>query len=251
MSARLDRPGDGVAVLTLDDPDRRNVLGAELNAAVAAALDDVEGDPVIGAVVVTGAGPAFCAGADLGDLTNATEETLRPIYDGFLRVARCPLPVVAAVNGPAVGAGVNLAMSCDLRIASTAARFDARFLDIGLHPGGGYTWLLRQAMGPQGAAAMALFGQILHAYEALRAGLVWRVVEPDVLVDEAVAVAARAATFPRDLTMEVKRTLARMAGVTTHAEAVEVELTPQLWSTRQPWFAERLAALKQRVSKKG
>ncbi len=119
-------------------------------------------------MVLTGEPPAFCSGADvaaLGSLSEQRDETERrqvtSIYEGFLRVLRSSLPTVAAVNGPAVGAGLNLALACTVRLAGTSARFDTRFLRIGLHPGGGHAWLLERAVGPQAAAAMVLFGERL------------------------------------------------------------------------------------------
>src|SRR5690606_10735426 len=138
----------------------------------------LESDGTTRAVVLTGSGSAFCAGADLTQLGEAREEGLLRIYEGFLRVARSPLPTVAAVNGPAVGAGMNLALACDLRVAGTSARFDTRFVDLGIHPGGGHTWMLRRLVGPQTAAAMLLFGERLDGPAAEAAGLVWRCV-PD------------------------------------------------------------------------
>ena len=125
-----------VAVLTLNDPERRNALSLDLNQELNSALDTLEEDSETGAVVLTGAGKAFCAGADLSQLGASRREGLLNIYEGFLRVARSPLPTVAAVNGAAVGAGMNLALACDLRIAGASARFDTRFLDLGIHPGG-------------------------------------------------------------------------------------------------------------------
>jgi enoyl-CoA hydratase len=244
------RSDERVAVLTLDDPDRRNALNAALVEELVAAVDQLERDDGVGALVVTGAPPAFCAGADLGDLGSSGRAGLLGIYEGFLRIGRSPLPTVAAVNGAAVGAGMNLALACDLRIAAGRARFDTRFLDLGLHPGGGHTWMLRKAVGPSAAAALVLFGQVLDGAEAERVGLAWRCVEDDALIDEAVAVAARAASGPKELAAEIKKTLAAMAGIADRDDAVERELGPQLWSTRQPWFAERLAALRSRVSRR-
>lgn len=231
---------DRVTVVTLDDPKRRNALSAGLVAEIVETFDRLEADPGVGAVVVTGAAPAFCAGADLGDLASAGAEEFKAIYEGFLRVARSPLPTVAAVNGPAVGAGMNLALGCDIRVASTAARFDVRFLQLGIHPGGGHTWMLTNAVGPERARAMILFGDVLDGAAAERAGLVLRCVEPDELVPVAVALAATAAAAPRELTAAVKATLADMAALDDHAAAVERELTTQVWSVQQGWIAERL-----------
>jgi len=243
------RAEERVAVLTLDDPERRNALNAELVEGIVDAVDRLEADEGVGALVITGAPPAFCAGADLGDLGSAGREGLLAIYEGFLRIGRSSLPTVAAVNGAAVGAGMNLALACDLRIAARRAKFDTRFLDLGLHPGGGHTWMLRNAVGPSAAAALVLFGQVADGAEAERLGLALRCVDDDTVVSEAVAVAARAASGPKELAAEIKRTLADMAAVADRDGAVERELKPQLWSTRQPWFAERLAALRSRISR--
>jgi enoyl-CoA hydratase len=229
-----------VAVLTLDDPGRRNALSAGLVAEMSAAFDRLEADDGVGAVVVTGAPPAFCSGADLGDLASAGAAELTSIYEGFLRVGRSPLPTVAAVNGAAVGAGINLALCCDVRVASTKARFDVRFLDLGIHPGGGHTWMMRNLVGPQAAAALVLFGEVLDGAAAERAGLVWRCVEPEELLPAAIALAAKAGSHPKALTAATKATLADMAGIDDHDAAVQRELGPQVWSVQQGWVADRL-----------
>ncbi len=140
---RTDRPGDRVAVVTLDDPSRRNALSLQLSADLASTIEALVEDPEVGAVVVTGDGPAFCAGADLTQLGDSAREGLLAIYEGFLAVARCPLPTIAAVNGPAVGAGMNLALACDVRLAGESARFDTRFLQLDLRDPSGqgtHTW---------------------------------------------------------------------------------------------------------------
>ena len=102
---------------------------------------------------------------------------------GFLRIARSPLPTLAAVNGAAVGAGMNLALGCDVRLAARRAKFDTRFLQIGLHPGGGHTWMLRRIAGPQAAMAAVVFGEVLDGAEAERVGLAYRCVDDDALLD--------------------------------------------------------------------
>jgi enoyl-CoA hydratase len=239
---------DGVATLTLNNPDERNSLSAPMVDEIAAAMDQFEADESVGAVVVTGAPPAFCAGANLGNLEEADGNSLGRIYEGFLRVARSPLPTIAAVNGAAVGAGMNLALGCDVRIAARRAKFDTRFMQLGLHPGGGHTWMLRRIAGPQVTMAAVVFGEVLDGEEAARVGLAWRCVDDDSLLPAAQEMARRAAAAPRDLIIATKRTIATMAAVADHSDAVAVELEPQLWSTRQPWFAERLAALRTRIS---
>lgn len=239
-----------VATLTLDQPDRRNSLTLAMVSEIVAAVDDLEDRDDVGALVVTGAGSAFCAGADLGFLGGSRAEGLRDIYEGFLRIGRSSLPTVAAVNGAAVGAGMNLALCCDVRIAARRARFDTRFVQLGLHPGGGHTWMLQRAVGHQTARAMVLFGQVLDGTEAEAAGLVWRCVADDAVLESALALAASAATAPRDLIRRVKQTLDTVAGVDEHGSAVDVELEAQLWSLDQPAFRERLAALQTRISAK-
>ena len=250
MSLVLLDVADGVATLTLNNPSERNTLTAPMVAEIVDAMDRVEADPGVGAVVVTGAAPAFCAGANLGNLAEATAESLGGIYEGFLRIARSPLPTLAAVNGAAVGAGMNLALGCDLRLAARRAKFDTRFLQIGIHPGGGHTWMLRRIIGPQATFAGVVFGEVMDGAEAERVGLVHRCVDDDRLLDVAHEMAARAASAPRELLIEVKRTIQAMADIDTHPDAVARELTPQVWSTRQPWFAERIAALQQKISSK-
>jgi len=250
MSLVLLSITEGVATLTLNNPDERNTLTAPMVAEILAAMDTIEGDPSIGAIVVTGTAPAFCAGANLGNLATATGSSLGTIYEGFLRIARSPLPTIAAVNGAAVGAGMNLALGCDVRIAARRAKFDTRFLQIGIHPGGGHTWMLRRITGPQTAFATVMFGEVLDGAEAERVGLAWKCVDDDQLLIEAQKMAARAASVPRPLLESVKKTIQEMADVVTHPEAVERELVPQLWSTKQPWFAERIAAMQSKISKK-
>ncbi len=239
---------DGVALLTLDDPARRNALSMELCSAIVAEVEALEADETIGALVVTGAGPAFCAGADLSQLGESRREGLKAIYAGFLRIAQSPLPTIAAVNGAAVGAGMNLALGCDVRLAGRSAKFDTRFLDLGIHPGGGHTWMFQRAAGLQATMAAVVFGQALDGAEAERVGLVWRCVDDDELVDTAVAMAARAASAPRELTQRVRATILDVASIDDHDEAVERELVDQLWSMDQPAFAERLAALQRKIS---
>lgn len=246
----LTEISDGVATLTLNNPDERNTLTAPMVAQILDAMDAFEADESVGALVVTGTPPAFCAGANLGNLAEATGESLGTIYEGFLRIARSPLPTLAAVNGAAVGAGMNLALGCDVRIVADSAKLDTRFLQLGIHPGGGHTWMLRRIVGPQAAMAAVVFGQVLDGKEAERIGLAYRSVPAESLLDVCHEFAAKAASAPRELAIVTKQTIQAMADVDDHPAAVARELEPQLWSTRQPWFAERLAALQARISKK-
>src|SRR5699024_2845226 len=139
-----------------------------------------------------------------GEHGESTEDGLLAIYQGFLRIAHCPLPTIAAVNGPAVGAGLNLALACDVRITAESAQFDARFLQLGIHPGGGHMWMMQRIAGPQVTAATVLFSDVLDGREAVDAGLAWRCVADDELLEEAQRLAGRAAAAPRELVTRTK-----------------------------------------------
>lgn len=242
----------GVATVTLSDPDRRNALTMPMVEEIQELFDGLESDPAVGAVVVTGAAPAFCAGADLSHLSSSAEggaeAGLRAVYEGFLRIGRSPLPTIAAVNGAAVGAGMNLALCCDVRLAATRARFDTRFMQLGLHPGGGHTWMTRRIAGPQTTSATVLFGEVLDGAEAERVGLVWRCVGDDELLGAAQTMAERAAAAPKELVARTKATIFDMATVEDARQAVDRELEPQVWSLEQPAFKERLAALQAKIT---
>jgi enoyl-CoA hydratase len=232
-----------VAVLTLVDRERRNAMTAAMVDEIVDTFDALEADDDIGAVVVTGEPPAFCSGADvsaLGALSRGRDQEergqVRSIYEGFLRVLRSSLPTVAAVNGPAVGAGCNLALACDVRIAGVSARFDTRFLRIGIHPGGGHTWMLERAVGPQAAAAMVLFGERLDGERAAQVGLAWRCVADDELLDRAAEFARGAAAVPKPLVGRAKDTLRRVPWQPDFDAAIAFEVEHQAWSLGQGWF---------------
>jgi enoyl-CoA hydratase len=234
----------GVALITVNDPDRRNAVTEEISAGLRLAVENAQNDPNVHAVVVTGAGKAFCAGADLSALGAAAEDGLRRLYDGFLAIAECALPTVAAVNGPAVGAGLNMALACDVRIAGPAAVFDPRFQKLGIHPGGGMTWMLQRAVGPQVARAALLFGMRFDADAAVRHGLALEVADDPVAA--ARELAAGPASAPREVVIATKATMLATGSPGSldselHAAAVRAELGPQAKSIQSPAFAERLA----------
>ena len=251
MAEVLTEIADGVAVMTLDAPDRRNALTLPMVDEIAAALDAVEADPTVGALVVTGTAPAFCAGADLSHLGSSQRAGLLHVYEGFLRIGRSPLPSIAAVNGAAVGAGVNLALVCDVIVAGASARFDTRFLQLGIHPGGGHTWMLQLRVGSQAAAAMVLFGRVLDGPAAAEAGLAWTCVPDDELLATCREMAAVAAAAPRELVSRIRATMRDVQAIDDHDAAVERELDPQVWSINQPAFQEKLAAMQRRISSRG
>ncbi|NIH82817.1 enoyl-CoA hydratase [Amycolatopsis viridis] len=240
----------GVAVVTVDAPARRNSLTVALSTELARAVGEAERDTKVHALVVTGTPPAFCAGADLTTLGSAREEGLRAVYAGFLAVARSTLPTIAAVGGAAVGAGLNLALAADVRLAGPQAKFVPRFLELGLHPGGGFTWMLQRAAGIQRARAMTLFGQSLDAAAAEAAGLTLGTVDGghDDLLAAALELAAPAAEAPRDVVLATKSSLRQTSTMAEHSRAVDTEIEPQLKSLDSPAFADRLAAMRAAIS---
>ncbi|WP_151083011.1 enoyl-CoA hydratase/isomerase family protein [Nocardioides cynanchi] len=194
---RVERPGDGVVLLTLDQPDQRNAMSASMTAAWEQAMSELAADRGVRAVVVTGAGSAFCSGGDtswIASEPDATVDDLRermlPFYRAWLSILRLDVPTIAAVNGPAIGAGLCLALACDLRYAATGARLGAPFVRLGMHPGMGATWLLPDVVGPSAARDLLLTGRTVDADEAFRLGLVSRVIDQDGFLDEVLATAA-------------------------------------------------------------
>jgi len=242
--------GEGFVTITLNNPDKRNLLSPEMIDGLYSAIEAAEQDEDVNAIIVTGNGRAFCAGADVSKLDTHDREGLLFIYGAFLRLARSSVLTIAAVNGAAVGAGVNLALAADITIAAESARFDTRFLSIGLHPGGGHTWMLQRAVGPQVAAAMVLAGEVVSGPESERLGLALRCVPDGSLLDEARTLAEGAARTPRGLLIRAKSTMRTVQALDLHDEAVAVELEAQLWSKDQPEFAERVAELRNRISSK-
>lgn len=244
---------DGVATLTLNDDDRRNILSDQLVDQMVSAIAELENNEAVNAIIVTGNGRAFCAGADLQDLSSARDgdgEGIKKIYQGFMSIARCKLPTIAAVNGPAVGAGMNLALACDARIAAKSAKFDTRFLKLGLHPGGGCTWMLQRAFGWQQSVRTLLFGKILTGEESVDAGLTLACVDDDVLLAEAFSLAARAASVPRELLIKTKQSLMTTAYMTDQQEALNYEYEVQMWSLQQPEFVRLLESLQLKITGK-
>ncbi len=213
MSSRVDLEtcfhevvADGVALLTLNRPDRGNAVIPELARDMLSAMNDLETDRSIRVLILTGAGRQFCAGADLVEFQRYIAERLpidhepynaRVLWPVTQRVVGCRLPVIAAINGGATAGGLDLALACDLRIASTQARLGETYLKLGLNPGNGGTYFLPRLIGSGLAAELAFTGDIIDAPRALAMGLVNRVVEPEALLDDCVALAARIAAYPR------------------------------------------------------
>lgn len=195
---------DGYHVLTLNRPDRLNSFNEAQHAALRAALDAAEADESCGAIVLTGAGRGFCAGQDLSDRdpTMLGESpdlglTLETYYNPLVKKLRAlEMPVICAVNGVAAGAGANIALACDIVIAAKSAKFIQAFSRIGLIPDAGGTYWLTKHLGEARAKALALTAHPLSADEAAEWGLIWKAVDDDALMDEAIALAEGFAKGP-------------------------------------------------------
>lgn len=212
----------GVLTATLDRPARRNALVGAVLEELATTLRGL--DPAVRCVVLTGEGTAFCAGQDLADDAVAAEDAdlgaTVELWNGVVRaIASCAPPVVAAVNGVAAGAGANLALACDLVVATRSARFIEPFAGLGLVPDGGGTWLLPRLVGPQRAAALTMLGQPLDATTAAAWGLVAEVVDDEGFAARIDEVAAALAALPPDGLAATKQLL---------RASLEVDLDRQL-----------------------
>ena len=247
MSLVLFEICDNAALLTLNNPDKRNMLTLDVCAQIVDYVRQAEEHPDVKALIVTGSGKAFCAGGQLSDLV-PDQRQLEAIYSGFLSIANCKLPTIAAVNGPAVGAGFNMAVGCDVRIVTEAARFEPRFFGLGLHPGGGNTWMLRQLVNWNTAAGMLLFSQSLSGVEAVEKGLAWKCVPADQLVAEAFEFTANIRDLPKELLLRTKETLRKAGGTNSHKEMLDVETAAQVWSINQPYARDSIAAMIKKIS---
>ena len=238
----------GVAVVTLNDPDHRNALSYALTTELARSVTDAAARDDVSGIVVAAAPPVYSAGGSVDDLLEP-KAPLEAMYAGFEAIAAAPVPTVAAVAGPAVGAGVNVALACDVIVCSPAARFDPRWLDVGIHPGGGNLWLLRERIGRQATAALVLCGESVDGGTAERIGLAWRCVPDDEVVGVAIALAGVSARRDRELVARTKASLDASAAVSSHADAVDLELGPQRWSMDRPAFTDQLAAIRERLGR--
>lgn len=231
--AVLSQQADGILTLTLNLPEARNpVSNTAVIEALCAAIEAADRDVACRVVIITGAGSAFSTGGDIasmrlgGGLNDPSPTQTRQNYrNGIQRLPALfesiEVPVIAAVNGPAIGAGCDLACMCDIRIASEKAKFAESFVKMGLVPGDGGAWLLPRVVGWSKASEMAFTGQMLDAEQALACGLVSRVVPPEALIDEARALAALIAANPPHAVRMTKRLIreSRLANLSTILEA--------------------------------
>lgn len=207
----IEREEDDLAIVSMNDPERRNALGSAGARAVAEAIEEASRSARV--VILTGRGPAFCAGGDLDELDRWSTQPLETIsstlyasFQSMIRTIRgSDAIVIAAVNGAAVGAGMDLALACDLRVAGESARFGQVWVRLGVIPGTGGAWLTQFLVGPTRAAEMLLTGDLVSAQEAHEAGLVNRVVADDELMSEARTLAGRILRHPRDGVVANKR----------------------------------------------
>ncbi len=231
--------------VTLDDPDRRNSIDETMRAEMLSAFTAIREDPEAGALVVTGAGSAFCAGADLpaifGDNSRSVatiRDDLQDVYACFLVLRSLQIPTIAAVQGAAVGAGLNLAMACDLRVVGPRAKLAATFSQIGLHPGGGCTSFLVDSLGPQRALQMLLDGGTVLGPDAVAAGLAVAYDEDPVAVAEEMA--RRYADMDGQLVRDIKRAV-QTADRDGFEATLELESWAQASAATKPAIQEFLA----------
>jgi 2-(1,2-epoxy-1,2-dihydrophenyl)acetyl-CoA isomerase len=239
-----------VATLTLDRPAALNALTVPVKVALRKALESIARDRAVRAVILTGAGRAFCAGQDLAERDEPDaaplEVEIRERYNPIIRALRSMgQPVIAAVNGVAAGAGASLAFACDLRIAAEEARFVLAFGRIGLVPDSGATWFLPRLVGAAKASELAFVGDPIDAAEALRLGLVSRVVPGDQLLTEARALADRIAEGAPLALALTKEALGRSATIDLE-EALEGEAKLQGITGASEDHAEGLAAFREK-----
>jgi len=247
LRVEVDGP---VATITLDRPEALNALTVPVKVALHEALESFGRDRAVRAVILTGAGRAFCAGQDLAEREQPhaapLEVEVRERYNPIIRAIRSMgQPVIAAVNGVAAGAGASLAFACDLRIAAEEARFVLAFGRIGLVPDSGATWFLPRLVGSGKAAELALVGDAVDAAEALRLGLVSRVVPAERLMDEARALAAKIADGP-PLAFALTKGAMQRAMTIELDEALEGEAKLQGIAGASADHAEGLAAFREK-----
>jgi len=239
----------GVATITLNRPDKLNAFTTELHRALAAALDTVEGDETIRAVMLTGAGRGFCAGQDLAERAAIIAggkveggKALETWYNPLVRrLRRLEKPVVCAVNGVAAGAGANIALACDIVLAARSASFIQAFCRIGLVPDAGGSYVLPRLVGMARASALTLLGDKLPAEQAAAWGLIWRVVDDDALVAEATALAQHLARQPTRALALIKQAL-NASFANTLDEQLDLERALQMKAAATDDFREGVAA---------
>ncbi|MDX1511526.1 MAG: enoyl-CoA hydratase-related protein [Nitriliruptorales bacterium] len=242
----------GVVVVTFNDPERRNAMTNQMGAALQAAVTDVRTDPNVRVVILTGAPPAFSAGGDLDMLAEtsrrAREEGVDPgmrvFYDQFLAVRELEVPTIAAVNGHAVGAGLCVALVCDLMIVAEEARVGLNFARLGLHPGMGGSWLLPARVGRQHAAHLLFTGDLVSGRDAAAMGMALEAVPANDVMARAQAIAERIATAAPGVIRQLVDTLRRTDE--TLDERLDREAAAQAVNFASDELVEGLSAIRER-----
>ncbi|WP_245443734.1 2-(1,2-epoxy-1,2-dihydrophenyl)acetyl-CoA isomerase PaaG [Mesorhizobium sp. DCY119] len=235
--------------LTLNRPDKLNSFNEEMHRALRAAIESARDEATVRAVLLTGAGRAFCAGQDLGDRDprNSTEApdlgyTIETFYNPLLRLIRAlDKPIVCAVNGVAAGAGANIALACDIVLAAKSAKFIQAFSKIGLVPDSGGTWSLPRLLGEARAKGLALTAEPLPAETAAAWGMIWKAVDDDQLMPEAAALAKRLAAGPTFGLGLIKQAI-QAAAANTLDQQLDLERDLQRRAGRSADYAEGVAA---------
>jgi len=238
----------GYRVITLNRPDKLNAFNGAMHEALRKASEDAEADESCRALMLTGAGRAFCAGQDLSDRLvkpgekPAPRNSLEQYYNPLIRKIRdLPFPVIATVNGVAAGAGANIALACDIVIASLKATFVQSFARIGLVPDSGGTWFLPRLAGDARARGLALLAQDLTAEKAANWGLIWRAVDDEILMHEATRICEHFAQAPTQGLALIKRALNASANNTLDAQ-LDLERDLQRAAHQTPDYVEGVRA---------
>lgn len=249
---RVSRTDDGVVILTLDYPERRNAMSTAMTEAWAAALDDIAADQSVRAVVVTGANGVFCSGGDTGWIggdpdASVTElrDKMRPFYRTWLAIRELEVPTLAAIDGAAVGAGAAVALACDVRVASPRASFAVPFTALGLHPGMATTYLLREVAGVAVARDLLLTNRRINADDMLRMGIVTELVDDDDF-NAAVLRRASAAAAGAPIATRLTKVALRAGSARSFDEALDWEAVAQPVTMATADLHEGLAARAER-----
>lgn len=257
---RIERRPDGVALLTLNDPERLNAMTEAMGGAISAAVAQLKDDASLRAVVLTGAGRAFSAGGDLdmlvrmtqagnadrGGPTRAAHRTfMGRFYRMYLSMRAFPVPTIAALNGPAIGAGLCVALACDLRIAAQDAKLGLNFAKLGIHPGMAATWTLPRIVGAAQAAELIYTGRLIDGAEAARIGLANRAVAREETLPAALALAEEIAAAAPVAVRGAKRSLALTAAADLDAQ-LDQEAAEQAICYESADLLEGLAAVREK-----
>jgi enoyl-CoA hydratase len=255
-----------VATLTLNDPEHRNAMSRQMGEVFAGRVGELAGEADLRAVILTGAGRAFCAGGDMdmiaaqadagaaghalpGHALRSIRDSMRSFYTLFLSVRDLPCPTIAAINGHAIGAGLCVALACDLRVASANAKLGLNFTRLGLHPGMAATWTLPRLVGPAVAAELLYTGRLVDGNEAARLGVVNRAVASEEVVPTARELAAEIASASPLAVRGVKRALARSLDASLD-DQLSFEATEQAGTFESRDVGEGLAAARERRAPK-